>query len=190
MRPRDETKQQALYQATVDIVNSDGFASASVNKIAKHAGISAGTLYVYFENKEALLTETFLTIKEDLSSFVMGEFDPSFCVKENVRAFWFRLFEFVSTRGKEYQYIDQFSNSPFIQLVNSEDLELPYRPFYQALNKGIDRGIIKDIPKPMLLSFILAPAVFLARSRLGAGFSGSQQDIDTAFSLAWDAITH
>jgi AcrR family transcriptional regulator len=189
MRLRDEAKKDALFNATIQVVNEEGFASASVNKIAKRACISPGTLYIYFNNKEDLLVSTFLTLKTKLSEEILRDFGSDNTLKENVRSIWFRLFQFVSTNLAEYQYIDQFSNSPFIQLVDIALLDQPFVNFHQALQRGMDEGIIKDIPMPVLRSFILAPAVFLARSRLGASTQKTTQNIEIGFELAWSAIT-
>lgn len=84
-----------------------------------------------------------------------------------MHAFWSRLYEYVTSYPDDFQYMDQFSHSPLIHQVDTQSLEVPYQAFHQALQAGIEQGIIKNIPKPMLLSFILAPVVFLARSRLG-----------------------
>jgi hypothetical protein len=119
----------------------------------------------------------------------LRDFNSNNTLKENVRSLWFRLCQFVSTHSDEYQYIDQFSNSPLIQLVDILQLEQPFESFNQALQRGMDDGIIKDIPMPVLRSFILAPAVFLARSRLGASTQKTHENIEIGFELAWRAIT-
>ena len=50
MRVKDELKQDALFNATVKLVNEIGFVASSVSKIAKEADISPATIYVYYEN--------------------------------------------------------------------------------------------------------------------------------------------
>lgn len=53
-RPRSEEKQQALLRAATDIFAEQGLA-ASTAAIAKRAGVAEGTLFRYFENKNALI---------------------------------------------------------------------------------------------------------------------------------------
>ncbi|MDB4867155.1 MAG: TetR family transcriptional regulator [Cohnella sp.] len=38
-----------------------------MSKIAKKAGVSASTIYVYFENKEDMLNKLYLSIKKKMS---------------------------------------------------------------------------------------------------------------------------
>ncbi|WP_273830987.1 TetR/AcrR family transcriptional regulator [Serratia bockelmannii] len=54
-RPRSEEKQQALLRAATDIFAEQGLA-APTSAIARKAGVSEGTLFRYFENKDVLLS--------------------------------------------------------------------------------------------------------------------------------------
>ena len=63
MRYKDEQKQDAIIQATIQLVNEIGFAASSVSKIAKQANVSPATLYIYYTNKEDLLVSTYVSIK-------------------------------------------------------------------------------------------------------------------------------
>jgi AcrR family transcriptional regulator len=45
----------AILEAAAEIIDEVGWARASTNRIAERAGVSIGTLYQYFANKEAIL---------------------------------------------------------------------------------------------------------------------------------------
>lgn len=45
----------AIFEATAQIVDSDGPEALSTNKVAQRAGVSIGTLYQYFPTKEAIV---------------------------------------------------------------------------------------------------------------------------------------
>ena len=60
--PRKQPKQEraretveAILTATARILVRDGFERASTNRIADQAGVSVGSLYQYFPNKQALV---------------------------------------------------------------------------------------------------------------------------------------
>lgn len=55
----EETKQTILL-AAVQIVLSQGVDSLNTNNVAKKAGVSVGTLYQYFNNKDEILLELLL----------------------------------------------------------------------------------------------------------------------------------
>jgi AcrR family transcriptional regulator len=51
---RDNAKLRQVLEGARRVFLADGFDGASMNDIAREAGVSKGTLYVYFDSKEAL----------------------------------------------------------------------------------------------------------------------------------------
>ena len=52
---RSRATVQALLDATARVLTKEGYDRASTNRIAATAGVSVGSLYQYFPNKEALV---------------------------------------------------------------------------------------------------------------------------------------
>jgi AcrR family transcriptional regulator len=57
VQDRSSSTVEALIEATAQILLSQGYERATTNEIARRAGVSVGTLYQYFDNKEALVAE-------------------------------------------------------------------------------------------------------------------------------------
>jgi AcrR family transcriptional regulator len=53
-RPVDPEKRQAIMFAAKKIIERDGYQSAKIAQIAAEAGVAAGTVYLYFDSKEAI----------------------------------------------------------------------------------------------------------------------------------------
>lgn len=56
-RPRSDEKINAILEAARSSLGTQGFASATINQIARQAGVSRGLLHYYFESKEDLLNQ-------------------------------------------------------------------------------------------------------------------------------------
>lgn len=54
---RSRATFEAILEATAELLVVDGYEKTSTNRIAERAGVSVGSLYQYFPNKEALLIE-------------------------------------------------------------------------------------------------------------------------------------
>src|SRR5262245_9975481 len=54
-QPRARATIETIFEATAQIIERDGIAALNTNRIVERAGVSIGTLYEYFPNKEAIL---------------------------------------------------------------------------------------------------------------------------------------
>jgi AcrR family transcriptional regulator len=188
MRTKDEQKRKALFEATVKLVNEIGFAASSVSKIAKEANVSPSTLYVFFKNKEDLLVSTYVNIKMELSRAILNGFDDSLPIRDILRNVWFSSFKYISSNLEYYQFVEQFANSPYSELVDREALEENFIPLIEVLHRGIEHKIIKDVDRNLLVAFLFHPLSFLANPRLCHDWQLNTQKLETAFNMAWDAI--
>ena len=67
----DNAKRRQIVDGARKVFLLHGFEGASMNDIAREAGVSKGTLYVYFENKERLFS---VIVDEERASHVEGIF--------------------------------------------------------------------------------------------------------------------
>ena len=51
---RKEARPSELLEAALELFVEKGFAATRLEDVASRAGVSKGTLYLYFENKDAL----------------------------------------------------------------------------------------------------------------------------------------
>ncbi|MCP4024259.1 MAG: TetR/AcrR family transcriptional regulator [Desulfobacteraceae bacterium] len=188
MRTKDDIKQEALFEATVKLVNEIGFAASSVAKIAKEAGISPATIYVYYKNKEDLLVSTYLEIKQNLGKALGQNIDDTTPIRDTLKQVWFNMFDHIRAHPNHFHYTEQFANSPFSSLVNKKEIEKYFEPLIMVIMRGIEQKIIKNVDDNILRAFIVHPIVVLSNERLCQDFEASPDNIETAFSLAWDAI--
>jgi len=188
MRTKDDEKEAALFEATVKLVNEIGFASSSVSKIAREAGVSPATIYVYYKNKEDLLVSTYIGIKLDLSKSLLRNFDDKLPIRDILRSVWFNMFEYISNNLEYYKFVEQFSNSPYSSLVNKQEVEQYFVPLVKVLQTGIEQKIIKNVNFDILTAFMYHPITVLANPGLCQDFELNEENIETAFTLAWDAI--
>lgn len=62
-----QTSREKILQSAVQLFLGEGYEATSVNDICKHAGVSKGSFYHYFETKQVL----FLSLMENWSGRVM-----------------------------------------------------------------------------------------------------------------------
>ena len=188
MRTKDDKKKEALFRATVKLVNEIGFASSSVSKIAKEANVSPSTIYVFFKNKDDLLVSTYVEIKRNMADALLADFDDKLPIRDILKGAWFNIFKYISNNLEGYEYLEQFANSPYSSLVDIETLEKEFIPIINVFQKGIEQKIIKNVDPNFLVAFIFNPISRLANPRLCQGLEMDEEGLEMAFTMAWDAI--
>lgn len=188
MRMRDDKKQEALFLATIKLVNEIGFTSSSVAKIAREAGVSPATLYVYFKNKEDLLVSTYLEIKQGMGAAMLKGFDESLPVYDIFHRVWCNTFAYVAKHQEEFRYTEQFANSPYTELIDPQQVQKSFAPLLTVIQRGIDEKIIKDVSLDVLAAFMIYPIMVLANPSHCQSFEPTTENVESAFRMAWDAL--
>lgn len=66
MRTKDENKIKAIKDAVIALCEADGFTNLTTAKVAKRAGVSPATIYLYYQDKTDLLSRLYEEVKDDL----------------------------------------------------------------------------------------------------------------------------
>ncbi len=119
---RKESKAKILV-ASLELFAIDGYHNTSISKIAKHAGISKGLLYNYFESKEELLKEVVVMSLEDAMTISeemlvqLSEMSPSEVMKTSLEMFFQMLIENKTMWKLTFSLAMQITNMPSITEV-------------------------------------------------------------------------
>ena len=187
MRTRDQKKYDAIVNASIDLTNKLGFSGISISKIAKEANVSPATIYIYFENKEDLLTVIYRDIREKAGESVLTNINTNMSIQEQFNAIWFNSFSFYLKHPEYIQYREQFEQTKMMKDVQNDEIELN-KYIIQLLTKGIENGRIRNLPIPLLISFAFVPIVTLVRLHFSGILSMNEKEIITAAEIAWNSI--
>ena len=68
MRKIDNNKIQAIQQAVIDLTIQKGASNLTTAGVAKQAGVSPATLYIYYKDKTDMLSRIYENVKDELHS--------------------------------------------------------------------------------------------------------------------------
>jgi AcrR family transcriptional regulator len=75
---RSRVTVEAILEATTRILVEEGYGRANTNRIAERAGISIGSLYQYFPNKESLMTALMEQHSQEMAELVETKLNSLF----------------------------------------------------------------------------------------------------------------
>ncbi|QOW09756.1 TetR/AcrR family transcriptional regulator [Kaistella flava (ex Peng et al. 2021)] len=181
-------KKSALLNATLTLVNNHGFHNAPMSKIAKLAGVSPATIYLYFEHKQDLINTLYLEVKESFSACAFEGYHEEMSVKTGFELIWFNIANYKLNQIKEANFLSQCDNSPMIdEAIRIEGLK-NLQPLLDLWERGKKEGIIKPISDYILYSFTVYPLSFLLEMQEREIFTLDEKVKNETFQLAWDAI--
>ncbi|HUF04696.1 MAG TPA: TetR/AcrR family transcriptional regulator [Aridibacter sp.] len=189
MRTKDENKRDAICRAAIDLIHKDGFDDTSISKIAKEAGVSPATIYVYFKNKEDLLNEIYLKVKRAMSSATIKDLDEGGDIEEEFRKAWFNFYRYAVENPVDFAFGEQFANSPLVNRLSRDEGEGLYGPLIELFERGKREGVFKDIPLAVFSAFAFFPVIGLIRNRNSENLVFGRELLEKVYEIARDAVT-
>jgi TetR/AcrR family transcriptional repressor of multidrug resistance operon len=122
MRTRDENKEAAIREKALEMIVEEGFDGFSMQKLAKSAGVSPATIYIYYKNREDLLNSLYNTVNQTFAREALKKFDPELSLEDGLWLQWKNRMKFIMEYPVYFKFFEQFRNSP---LINHEDVKSP-----------------------------------------------------------------
>ncbi|TRZ40275.1 TetR/AcrR family transcriptional regulator [Niallia circulans] len=188
MRNKDKNKNEAIFQATIQLLNEVGFSDISMFKIAKRANVSPSTIYIYFKNKEDMLSKLYAMVKQKMSNQILAGIEDTMPIKTAFEIVIRNQIEFIFNYKAEFLFLEQFSNSPLLQILCLEDSSYMFLPLFKLVDRGIEQKILKECDILLLLVQVHAPVAALVKQHFNGEWKLNEKNIGDLIELSWDAI--
>lgn len=162
-----------------------------MSMIAKKAGVGAGTIYRYFESKDALIKELHHDLEEKISSYLREGYSIEQPLKDRFLYLIRKLLQYFIAHPLHFRYMEQYFNSPYgISLHRDRVLGKPgsHDILMDIFVEGIERQILKDFPKAALFSIAFGPLISLMRDHIIGLVTLDESLIKQATEACWDGI--
>ena len=169
--PRHERRKDArpgeLLEAALELFVEKGFAATRVEEIARLAGVSKGTLFLYFASKEELfkavvrqnISGRFAQWNAELESFQGSSADLlRYCV-----TVWWQRIGSTKVSGITKLMLSEAHNFPELATFYATEVIQPGNQLIaRVLQRGVDRGEFRAMDLKYAVYVVLAPMLFLA----------------------------
>jgi TetR/AcrR family transcriptional regulator, repressor of fatR-cypB operon len=159
--------------------------------IAERAGVGAGTIYRYFENKDVMITELFQELEERSYPLIKQGYDPEKPLRERFLHLNTALINYFIKNPLEFRFIEQFFNSPY-GVEHRRDNLLGTKEgcdvFKELFEDGISQHVMKDLPIVILFDLAFGPILGVARDHILGFIVLDDTLIARTVEACWDAI--
>jgi len=181
-RRRKEARPQELLDAALELFAEKGFAATRSEEVAARAGVSKGTLYLYFPSKEELFKAVVRTNLATLIAEGQGIADSyQGSTSELLRLLllkWWQRVGFTPAGSITKIIIAEVRNFPDLAQFYVDEIVLPaHRLLSQTLQRGIDRGEFRPVPVHEAVHALVAPSIFMAMYKHSIGACPVRGDV-------------
>ena len=181
-------KRNALIKATIELVNNNGFHAAAMSKIAQMANVSPATIYLYFENKQDLVNQTYMEVKEKYTQYAFETYDENMTIEAGFELIWKRIADFKLKECENAFFLVQCDNTPMIDEHSRQEGIKHLQPLLDLWTRGKKEGIIKPYANYILYAYSINPLSFLMMAQKQDAFQLNQDHLEDAFQAAWNSI--
>ena len=163
---RKEARPGELLGAALDLFVEKGFAATRVEEVAAHAGVSKGTLFLYFPSKEelfkAVVRENIVRHQTEGAEEIARYQGSTPELLEYLMLEWWRRYGATKASGISKLVMSEASNFPDLALFFQEEVVAPGNAMIRSvLQRGIERSEFRPIDLDLTVQSVLAPLLFL-----------------------------
>ena len=184
MRTRDENKIEAIYREALKMVVNEGFDGLSMQRLAKLAGVSPATIYIYFSDKEDLLLQLHKRELDKYFAYILEDFDPEMDFAAGLAIQWKRRAEYVIKHSDEAHFMEQFKFTP----LQPKAVSMRDKRFTDIMHRFVSKAILNKelvvMPFEVYWSVAFAPLYNLVRyHKAGMNQAGEKFELTDAMLM-------
>ena len=160
MRRKDDEKEKNIKEAVIKLILEQGFHGTSISKIAKEAGVSPATVYIYYENKEVMLRDIYLEYSDEMLDYLLSKLYKEMDGHELIEMLTRSYYTYIQEHGEIFHFVDQFSSCPSLSNQCSEQRNI--NNLNLLLEEMKRKRVIKNFRNDNLMAIIFYPIKSIA----------------------------
>jgi AcrR family transcriptional regulator len=179
---RKEARPGELINAALDLFVEKGFSATRVEEVAARAGVSKGTLFLYFPSKEDLfkavvrenIAKQFPTWNEEFNNFEGSSGDM---LRYAMVSWWERIGQ-TRASGITKLVMSEAQNFPEMANFYQDEVIKPGNALIRRiLDRGVARGEFRQLDTEQTVHAVVAPMIFLMMWKHSVGACAASAQI-------------
>lgn len=181
-------KREAILDAALALFVERGFFGTAVPEIADRAGVGAGTIYRYFESKEALVNAIYQQEKLRFAQEVLDGFPAASTTREQFRSLWMRMAKFATDNPDSFIFLELHHHARYLDAESRAVEQRMLQLFTGVVTKAQAHGELKAGSPGLLMGMVMGAFVGVIRSCVEVDEPLAQADWKFAEQCIWEAV--
>ena len=186
---QESEKREAILDAALSLFAERGFHGTPVPLIAERAKVGAGTLYRYFESKEALVNALYQRWKGEYGRALMDNQRFNLSPKALFYDIWGRMAQFARQNPKVLAFLELHHHGSYLDEKSQQAEEALLVPLRSYVRDAQKRGSLKDdCSAEVLMAVTYGAFNGLVRAALKGYLDLTHRNVSHAADCVWAAI--
>lgn len=186
--PERPDRRESILTAALGSFVERGFHGTAIPQIAERAGIAAGTIYHYFDSKEALVNALYRTWKSAIAQRVFATFPQGAPVRTQFDVMWNEMIAFAVANPEAFAFIELHNHASYLD-AESKAIERTTKDFALAIiRRAQANGVVKPLEPTILMELVFGAFVGMIRAHWEGRIALTPEAIHGAAEACWDAI--
>ena len=156
-RPGSPGNRERILAVALRLFTVQGFHGTPTAQISREAGVSTGTLFHYFPDKNTLIDQLYLLIQKEVSDAVRVLDDARLPTRQRLERCLRGYLTWGMANPGKVRFLDQFYNSPNIGDDVKREAHREFAWVEELSGAAIREGILRDLP--LDLYFVMIPRI-------------------------------
>jgi AcrR family transcriptional regulator len=152
-RPLSDDRRNSIIIAATGLIAERGLGTSTAD-IAKHAGVSNGSVFTYFETKTDLFNAVYSELKEDLLEAVARAIPHDQDEKSQMRCFWLARTQWGLENPEKRKVLAQLHVSDKITGASRRAATVTAVPILNLIDHVAKRGALQAAPRSYVVELV------------------------------------
>lgn len=182
--------QKAILETTLKLISEKELQATSMSLISKESGISTGSIYNCFPSKEAIINELYMALVKFHGEVVLKDFYINETIKVRFWKTWENFIKFSMKYPKAYQFVEQYSFSPYIdEEAKKEVSERSWcGPLAKLYKEAIDENLFIELDPKLMVQMHYGSMVYLLKSYFQNIIDITEEVINKVITYCWNSV--
>ncbi|TVZ41870.1 TetR family transcriptional regulator [Alteromonadaceae bacterium 2753L.S.0a.02] len=190
LQPGQQAKRHQILKATRKLLAQRGFHGFSVKQLALEAGVAAGTIYLYFRDREDLIEQLHMEIIHDIADVAFLKWDESEPAEQRYRGLCHQIWDYCIAHPDTLLCKGQFEQLPpdvlRSQYTSAKTL---FAPLSELFEEGRQSGELLNLPNDALFCISVDTFWPLARSHNLGMLTVDEALLEQVITGTWRGIS-
>jgi AcrR family transcriptional regulator len=157
MRTRDVNKENTIREKAMEMIVKEGLDGFSMQKLARAAGVSPATLYIYYKDRDDLVTQIATDVSVRMMDISLRGLHPKMSFAEGMAIQWKNRLEFYMKYPTDVEFIEQIRYTPLYDSIKKTLRKNFGEVLGKFMHNAINRGEVTPLPFEVYWCIAFAP---------------------------------